>query len=145
LGGRAAGHSGSSSSQPSAFALIRITVTQTLHQVLEQVVVSLWSVCAALQQQQNSSRSSSSTCNTTFKQQKRQQCEQYQCYLRVSRTMLSSSDGVDPVSSLLLAYPTGSILLKDSLAASAHFLLPWITAAAVKQGHKVRKTTAVEI
>jgi len=44
---------------------------------------------------------------------------------------------IDPLQSLLSTYPSGVLLLRDSLAASGHFLLPWITAAAVKQGHKV--------
>lgn len=44
----------------------------------------------------------------------------------------------DPLTSLLQCYPAGVLLLRDSLAASGHFLLPWITGAAVKQGHKVR-------
>jgi hypothetical protein len=58
--------------------------------------------------------------------------------------MLPGGDACDPVSSLLWAYPTGCILLRDSLVASAHFLLPWITSAAVKQGHKVREPAAAE-
>lgn len=62
----------------------------------------------------------------------------------VSSALMSGGDTCDPVSSLLWAYPTGSILLRDSLAASAHFLLPWITSAAVKQGHKVCDATAAE-
>lgn len=48
-----------------------------------------------------------------------------------------SFDASDPVSGLLQGYPSGTILVRDSLAASAHFLLPWITAACIQQGHKV--------
>lgn len=44
----------------------------------------------------------------------------------------------DPLVGLLHAFPCGMLLLRDSLAASGHFLLPWLTAAALGQGHKVR-------
>lgn len=43
----------------------------------------------------------------------------------------------DPISALLQAFPCGCLLLRDSLAASGHFLLPWITTAALQQRHKV--------
>jgi hypothetical protein len=50
---------------------------------------------------------------------------------------MSIGSSSDPLSSLLAAYPCGTILLRDSLAASGHFLLPWLTAACLKQGQKV--------
>jgi hypothetical protein len=43
----------------------------------------------------------------------------------------------DPLVGLLQAFPCGVLLLRDSLAASGHFLLPWLTSAALGQGHKV--------
>lgn len=46
----------------------------------------------------------------------------------------------DPITGLLLGYPTGTILVRDSLAASSHFLLPQLTAAALQQGHKVSES-----
>jgi hypothetical protein len=51
----------------------------------------------------------------------------------------SAADGSSgPIAGLLACYPAGVLLLRDSLAAAGHFLLPWIGAASVKQGHKVR-------
>lgn len=51
--------------------------------------------------------------------------------------MSAADASPDPLAALLGAYPCGTLLLRDSLAASAAFLLPWLTAACVKQGHKV--------
>ncbi|WIA35843.1 hypothetical protein OEZ86_004229 [Tetradesmus obliquus] len=48
----------------------------------------------------------------------------------------------DPLVGLLHAFPCGMLLLRDSLAASGHFLLPWLTAAALGQGHKYNNTRA---
>jgi hypothetical protein len=48
----------------------------------------------------------------------------------------------DPLVGLLHAFPCGVFLLRDSLAASGHFLLPWLTSAALGQGHKVGKKPA---
>lgn len=43
----------------------------------------------------------------------------------------------DPLVAVLQAFPCGVVLLRDSLAADGHFLLPWVTSAALGQGHKV--------
>eukprot|EP00775_Hariotina_reticulata_P003551 gene3551-3820_t len=43
----------------------------------------------------------------------------------------------DPIRSLVRTFPSGCLLLRDSLAASAQFLLPWLTAASLQQGDHV--------
>lgn len=46
----------------------------------------------------------------------------------------------DPIHSLVRTFPSGCLLLRDSLAASAQFLLPWLTAASLQQGDHVSMT-----
>jgi hypothetical protein len=46
----------------------------------------------------------------------------------------------DPINSLVRTFPSGCFLLRDTLAASAHFLLPWLTTASLQQGNQVSMT-----